>query len=289
MRDTGPADLLRRVVAAEPSRPLVTFYDDAAGERIELSAKTFDNWVAKTANLLVDGLDAEPGERVALALPPHWQTAVWLFACWSVGLVVEPTPEPIEPEDVAGTAASGAEIVVVAGAGLTVEAPAARDIVGLSLHAMGAPLQDCPPGVIDYAAEVRSYGDRFAPYSPVDPDAPTLIVDDLVDDLMAAEGTLGANVIKTTYSGSELVTQARESAEKWGLDAQSRVLVDMPFTTLQGLLAGLIAPIHAGGSVIICRNIDKAALNKRVSLEHVTAVAGVAGWDEPSGSVHRLP
>ncbi|MCW2913622.1 MAG: hypothetical protein JWN52_1690, partial [Actinomycetia bacterium] len=236
MRDTGPADLLRRVVAAEPSRPLVTFYDDAAGERIELSAKTFDNWVAKTANLLVDGLDAEPGERVALALPPHWQTAVWLFACWSVGLVVEPTPEPIEPEDLAGTAASGAEIVVVAGAGLTVEAPAARDIVGLSLHAMGAPLQDCPPGVIDYAAEVRSYGDRFAPYSPVDPDAPTLIVDDLVDDLTAAEGTLRANVIKNTYSGSELVTQARESAEKWGLDAQSRVLVDMPFTTLQGLL-----------------------------------------------------
>src|ERR1700730_16678532 len=82
MRDTGPADLLRRVVAGDPARPLVTFYDDAAGERIELSAKTFDNWVAKTANLLVDGLDAEPGERVAIALPRHWQTCVWVFASW---------------------------------------------------------------------------------------------------------------------------------------------------------------------------------------------------------------
>ncbi|NDU76176.1 TIGR03089 family protein, partial [Actinomadura sp. DSM 109109] len=47
---------LRRRGAGDPSRPLVTFYDDAAGERVELSARTFDNWVAKTANFLVDGL-----------------------------------------------------------------------------------------------------------------------------------------------------------------------------------------------------------------------------------------
>jgi hypothetical protein len=67
------------------------------------------------------------------------------------------------------------------------------------------------------------------------------------------------------------------------------VLVDMPFTTLPGLLAGLIGPLHAGGSVIICRNLDKATLNQRVSVERVTAVAGVAGWDEPSVYVRRLP
>jgi uncharacterized protein (TIGR03089 family) len=278
---TGPADLLRRVVTAEPSRPLVTFYDDAAGERIELSAKTFDNWVAKTANLLVDGLDAEPGERVALALPPHWQTAVWLFACWAAGLTVV----PIEPGDLAGIAASGAEIVVVAGAGTAAPAPAARDIVGLSLHAMGAPLRGGAPGVIDYAVEVRSYGDRFAPYTPVDADAPALII----GSPAAAEKVAETNVIKNTYSGSELVEQARSAADRWGLDAQSRVLVDMPFTTLDGLLAGLIAPIHTGGSVIICRNLDKETVNQRVSVEHVTAVAGVAGWDEPSASVRRLP
>jgi uncharacterized protein (TIGR03089 family) len=275
MRVTGPAELLRRVVAAEPARPLVTFYDDAAGERIELSAKTFDNWVAKTANLLVDGLDAEPGERVATALPPHWQSAVWLFACWSAGLTVL----PVDPGDLAALAASEAEIIVTAGAGLGVEVPAAREIVGLSLHAMGAPLRERPPGVVDYAAEVRSYGDRFAPYSPVDPDAPALIL---------GEPAAGPSVTKATFSGSELAEQAREAAEKWGLDARSRVLVDMPLTTLPSLLAGLIAPMHGKGSVIICRNLDKAALNQRVSVERVTAVAGVTGWDQPTPSVHRL-
>src|SRR5262249_10238292 len=92
---------------ADPVRPLVTFYDDATGERIELSATTFGNWVAKTANLLVDELDAEPGDRIALDLPPHWQTAVWLFAAWSAGLHVVPR-------------GSGEEILAVAEARLPV-------------------------------------------------------------------------------------------------------------------------------------------------------------------------
>ena len=88
-----PVDLLRRELAAEPSRPLVTFYDDATGERVELSVKTFDNWVAKTANLLVDGLGVDAGARVALALPLHWQTAVWLYACWAAGLTALPVDD----------------------------------------------------------------------------------------------------------------------------------------------------------------------------------------------------
>ncbi|HET6211502.1 MAG TPA: TIGR03089 family protein, partial [Micromonosporaceae bacterium] len=40
--------LLARAVAAEPARPLITYYDDATGERTELSAATLANWVAKT-------------------------------------------------------------------------------------------------------------------------------------------------------------------------------------------------------------------------------------------------
>lgn len=49
--------------SVDPAAPLVTFYDDATGERVELSARTFDNWVAKTANLLQDELNAGPGDR----------------------------------------------------------------------------------------------------------------------------------------------------------------------------------------------------------------------------------
>jgi acyl-CoA synthetase (AMP-forming)/AMP-acid ligase II len=283
-----PAELLRRRVAADPANPLVTFYDDATGERVELSARTFDNWVAKTANFLVDGLGAEPGTRAVLVLPPHWQTAVWLMACWSAGLVAE----PVDPEAVKGRAGepiggSGP----YSGGGTTPHTPRkgpyllaaaqevlddvvgdteAEEIVGLSLHALGGPLADCPPGVTDYADEVRGHGDRFTAPPTVTPETPAL------------------DVTKATLGQGELVAAAREAAEKWELDARDRLLVDMPFTTLEGVLAGLLAPLASGASVIIQRNFDKAILDQRVNVEHVTVVAGTPGPNDASGSPYRL-
>jgi uncharacterized protein (TIGR03089 family) len=212
--------------------------------------------VAKTANLLVDGLDAEPGDRVALDLPPHWQTAVWLFAAWSAGLHVVPR-------------GSGEDILAVTEADLPADSTA-REIVGLSLHALGMPLRQAYAGVVDYAAEVRSYGDQFVPYSPVDPDAPALTMTTL------------------TLTGRELLAKAREAAAEWRLDEGSRVLAEVAFDSLRGLLAGLVAPLAARGSVIISLNLDKTLISRRISVEKVTAVAGAAGWNVPVGAVHRI-
>jgi uncharacterized protein (TIGR03089 family) len=275
MTHIGPAELLRRRVAADPSRPLVTFYDDRTGERVELSARTFDNWVAKTANLLVDGLGAQPGDRVVLALPPHWQTAVWLMACWSAGLVAEPVDMPAEavaPERSEPVTGPGPYILAVTEEVLdtVIDDPNAEEVIGLSLHALGGPLAVCPPGVVDYAVEVRGYGDRFVPDPAVIPDAPALAV------------------TKTTLLGAQVTDEAFAAVRKWGLDAGDRILVDMPFTTLDGVMCGLVAPLASGASVIIPRNSNKTAVDRRVALEHVTAVAGLPGWNDASGSVRRL-
>jgi uncharacterized protein (TIGR03089 family) len=265
-----PVDLLHAAVAADPAAPLVTFYDDATGERVELSAKTFGNWVAKTANLLVDGLGAQPGDAAVLALPPHWQTAVWLFACWSAGLVAA----PVEP----GEVDSDGEIMVVTEPDLPrAVAHGAAEIVGLSLHALGLPLRDCPPGVTDYAADVRGYGDAFTPYAPIDPDAPALAL---------SHPTEPAGVMSVTLTGTEVNSKTFSFVHNSGLNPPARVLSAVPYTTLEGLLAGLLGPIAAGGSVIIQRNLDKAALDRRISVEHVTAVTGVPGWDAPTGSAY---
>ncbi|MEW2359248.1 TIGR03089 family protein [Spirillospora sp. NPDC029432] len=271
----GPAELLRRRVADDPSRPLVTFYDDATGERVELSARTFDNWVAKTANLLVDGLAAEPGTRVVLALPPHWQSAAWLMACWAAGLEAVPVDAEAAAAIGAGTEPPGTPgpYILVAAEEVLDAVTADRDaeeIVGLSLHALGGALAECPAGVVDYAVEVRSYGDRFTPGPDVAPEAPAL------------------SVTKATLDAGRLVAEATGAAAKWGLDAHDRVLVDMPYTTLEGVLVGLLSPLASGASVIIQRNFDKASLDRRATLEHVTAVAGVPGWNDASGSVRRL-
>ncbi len=246
--DRTPADLLRSALAADPARPLVTFYDDATGERVELSVATFANWVAKTANLLQNELSAEPGERVALLLPAHWQTAVWLLACSSVGVVA----------DVGGDAAAADH--VVAGPGqFDTGLACSGDRIALSLAPLGRRFPTPPAGYADYAVEVPTQGDHFQPYAPVDPEAPALIV-------------AGAQ-----YTGAEVVERARAHAP--GLDLTgpgSRLLSALPYDTWEGLSAGLYAPLSVGGSVVLCRHLEQLgedALVKRIESERVTATA----------------
>ena len=86
-----PADVLAAAVRRSAAAPLLTCYDDATDERMELSAATLANWVAKTANLLQEEFDVGPGSSVAVALPVHWQTAAVLLGTWSCGAAVVDT------------------------------------------------------------------------------------------------------------------------------------------------------------------------------------------------------
>jgi uncharacterized protein (TIGR03089 family) len=148
------SELLSRAVAADPTRPLLTWYDDGTGERTELSGATLANWVAKTGNLLVDGLALGPGDRALVLLPPHWQTAAVLLGCWSAGLSVILT----SPPDAGGDPAADVAFVAAGRAGeVTV-----GDRYALALHPLGLPLREVPPGYQDFSVEVRGFGDRFA-------------------------------------------------------------------------------------------------------------------------------
>jgi uncharacterized protein (TIGR03089 family) len=82
---TLSAAILDPMLRADPVGPRITYYDDATGERIELSAVTLANWAAKTGNLLRDELGAGPASRIAVFLPAHWQTAAVLFGVWWIG------------------------------------------------------------------------------------------------------------------------------------------------------------------------------------------------------------
>lgn len=141
---------------ADPTRPVLTWYDDGTGERTELSGATLANWVAKTANLLVDGVGAQPGDTAVVLLPPHWQTAAVLLGVWSAGLLVSPGP---------GSGEVGFATPERAGELTQPE----RYLLGL--HPLGLPLPSVPAGYLDFAVEVRTYGDVFRPSAPsvVDP------------------------------------------------------------------------------------------------------------------------
>jgi len=84
-----PADLLDQQLRRDGTRPLLTWYDDATGERIELSVATAANWAAKTANLLADEHGLEPGDAVSLDPPSHWLTAVVVLGAWTAGVAVD--------------------------------------------------------------------------------------------------------------------------------------------------------------------------------------------------------
>jgi uncharacterized protein (TIGR03089 family) len=150
------ADLWGATVDTEPARPVLTWYDDATGERTELSGATLDNWVAKTANLLVDGCGLGPGSAAAVALPPHWQTAAVLLGCWAAGLAIA-SPDPAE--------------VIFSTEPVDSSAP---DRYLLGLAPMGLPLRAVPAGWQDYVTAVRGYGDRFVAAARSRPDDPAL-------------------------------------------------------------------------------------------------------------------
>ena len=235
-----PAALLTRALALDGARPLVTFYDDETGERVELSVATYANWVSKTANMLQDGLSAERGERVAVQLPTHWQTPVILSACWAVGLVVATGLEAVAAADIVFTAADTVEAARLS--------TGAREIVALSLLPFARPAASLPTGVLDYALEVPTYGDRFSPYNPVLPG----------DLAFAVEGGVA--------SGADLVA----AAELTGLAPGARVLTTSDFTDLEAVVRGMLAPLSVNGSVVLCRNLDPAVVEKRIAAEKVT-------------------
>jgi|SRR5882757_834317 len=234
--------LLADALASDPTRPLLTYYDDATGERTELSATTLAGWVAKTAGLVQDELAVEPGDRVAVLLPAHWQTAAVLLAGWSVGAVLDTDP--------AGAAvvfcdADRLELARSAGAG---------EIVALSLAPLGRPFAEPPAGALDYAAVVPGQPDNFSPYAPISDDAPAALRDGM------------------PCSAADLVAASRDAAARQGISGTSRVLSTRPWNGLVDWLAGLLAPLAAGASLVLCANADQAALPRRIDSERVTLV-----------------
>jgi uncharacterized protein (TIGR03089 family) len=139
----------------EPAQPLLTLLDGP--DRVELSGATTANWVAKSANLLVDGLGAP--RRVGLLLPLHWQTVVLLLAGVATGaeVVLAATATGVAGCDAVFTAVDDAEAVLAGGV---------DDVLAVSLHPLGAPLPAVPPLVLDHARDVPGHGDHWGGARP---------------------------------------------------------------------------------------------------------------------------
>jgi uncharacterized protein (TIGR03089 family) len=221
---TTPSDLLAREVARDGSRPFLTYYNDATGERVELSLATTANWVAKTANYLVDEHGIDPGEAVGVRLPLHWQTAVVLLASWAVGAEVALDDDGLVTFTTPGVAAGG-------------------EVIELGLAPMGA----------DFSRLVAAEPDAFVPYAAT-----------------------GADLVEAGASD---------------LPHGARVLTVLRYDEPGALSYGLLAPLDAGGSVVLVTGQpadDPSRLAAKADAERVTHtlgvdLAGLPRLDMPAG------
>lgn len=165
--------VLGPLLRADPARPRITHYDDAAGSRVELSAATLANWAAKTANWLTEEYDVEPGDPVAVVLPAHWQTAGVLLGAWWCGAHVIADPADARVALTAPTTP------------ITTSGVLAR----VSLHPMGLELGSVDDGV-DYIGEARLHGDQFLGLQDVPGDTPAL-ANSTVDEITTAAQAVG--------------------------------------------------------------------------------------------------
>lgn len=233
------ADLLARRVRTDGSAPLVTCYDVDAGARVELSAVTTANWVAKTSGFLTDELLLEPGAAVELQVaaehPGHWMALVWALACWQTGAVVTVG----RPDD--------AQVVVTGPdpADLRSRVAADVEVVACSLHPLGLGLGAAPPGVVDFATEVRGQPDVW----------------------------VGAPVARGAAAWHD---DERELTQQGLLDGgpgpARRVLVPVgaPWATVH---EALVVPLRDGGSaVVVSGTADDARLAAIAADERVDAV-----------------
>ncbi|MBE9376377.1 TIGR03089 family protein [Saccharopolyspora sp. HNM0983] len=219
------------------AKPLITYYDDATGARIELSRATAANWAAKTANWLVDEHDLEPGTRVSVALPAHWQTVGVLLGSWWCGAHVVDDPQ-------------GAEVAFVPAD--RPAAPGAFTTAVVGLDALGAPVRDLPADAVDYVSDIRVHGDEFHPLAPVSGTDPALL-DGSVD---------------------EVVQRARTRAQELELTAADRVLSTADWDLPRGAVDGLLAVLAAGAHLVQCANPDPAQLPARREAEKITRELG---------------
>lgn len=230
------ADVLARQLRSNPGRPLVTYYDEASAERVELSVTTYANWVAKASGLLVEEHGLERGQRLLVDLPPHWLSVVFLGAAWNAGLVVT------DGEDADAVVCGPGSLAIWAGTA------ASRPVLACSLLPLGVRFSEpLPPGVHDVGIEVWGQPDGWAPWDPPTAHDPA------------------------TEWGTEMTTQGELWAAAAGasLSGGDRLLSEADPASPPGT-ASFCEPLANGGSLVLVAHADPERLAAIAAAERIT-------------------
>jgi uncharacterized protein (TIGR03089 family) len=219
------------LLAAEPSRPFVTYYDEATGERTELSVKSLANWVVKTHHLLATELGLGVRDTALVAVPAHWISVPILLGCLTAGLEL--------------TADGSSDVAFVAPA--TLGAADAADVYAIAPDSAAVGFRDAAPGgALDYVSSVRPQADTW----------PTVQLTAGPDDPCLPGLTRG---------------QAVERARAVGLAPRERLLTTRVWAGPDDWIETVLAPLAVGGSLVIVASApDDDVVKRRADQERAT-------------------
>jgi uncharacterized protein (TIGR03089 family) len=237
MHQLTPEQAFDALLAADPGRPFVTYYDEATGERSELSAKSLANWVAKTHFLLIDELGLGAGDVALVDLPAHWISVPPLLACCTAGLEIVTSPARATVAFVSPATASRAGGV--------------PDVYAIAPDSAAVGLGDAvPDGVSDFVTAVRPQPDKW----------PSVRFGATEDDPLLEHRTR-----------AETVSWARARAAELGVAEGARLLSTRDWTGPADWCDTLLVPLVTGGSVVFVRNApDDAVIERRLAQERAT-------------------
>ena len=221
------ADLLR----SDTSHPFVTYYDEASGERSELSVKSLANWVVKTHHLLGSELGLGVGDTAIVALPAHWISVPVLLGCLTAGLAIADEG----PADVAFVTPDSLDA-----------AGDVSDVFAIAPQSAAVGFGGAPPApALDYITSVRPQEDKWPSVQlgagPDDPCVP---------------GRTRAEVAALATSG---------------LAPGARLLSTRSWASAEDWIDTVLAPIAVGGSVVFVANCaDDAVIARRMEQERAT-------------------
>ncbi len=246
-------DLLsRRVASPDAARPLLIHRDESAGTRVELSAASLTNTVAKASALF----EEDSGGMLALAIPPHWIGAALTLAGWHAGL------------------------------GVWIEDPAEGDS-----YAQAAEIGVVGPDVPTVRGGATAYVSRLHPFAlPFDPDVVLPeTVSDLAPSLRSGPDRLGSPNLHehaevslrqdgARYGETEVLDTARRFAGE--LEQGSTLLSILPFHDVRGLLAVTLVSLITGGStVLVTGSLDAGQVARIAGVERASTT-----WDSRTTS-----
>ena len=166
--------MLNHLLNADAAAPRLTVYNESTGARMDFSAQTLENWVAKIANMLEEELELDDDSALLIDLPVAWQAAVIALGALAAGIEYDFANSSLADDDADAASLLQADAVFTppdkfdlysVGDIATSFDGSAPDVVLVTDDPFGRGVVEAggelPSGAIDFGPTVRFYGDDY--------------------------------------------------------------------------------------------------------------------------------